>query len=149
MRTLLWTACFGALVFTGCGGSSSTADLAAPDAATVADLSSAADQSTPSDLAAATDLTAAPDMRQLSCAGIYACITQCPPANLNVCIPACIARGSMAAHTYFDPLQSCSQPACYAPVDGGAGPCSAPGSPACSNCVNTNCGAQVNACLAH
>ena len=118
-----------------CGGSSSPTDMTTnlPDSAAVADLATAI----------------GPDMAGYTCAQIFNCITACPPANLNTCVPGCISLGSATALMYFNPLQSCSAPACYAPVDGGAPTCSQPASMACASCVNTNCGAQASACLAH
>jgi hypothetical protein len=83
---------------------------------------------------------------ELTCAEIIACINQCAPAMLNSCVPACITEGSSDAQTAFAPLQSCSAPACYS-SDGGAPPCATPSSTACTSCVQTNCGAQLDNCL--
>jgi hypothetical protein len=89
------------------------------------------------------------DMAGATCAATAACIMACDPASLNVCVPGCISALSAAAMPYFNTLELCSQPACYAVKDGGAPPCSQPASTACSTCLSTSCGSQLSACLAH
>lgn len=102
-----------------------------------------------SDMAMGADLAASPDLAgPLSCARIYACLQQCPPANA-ACGPACIKSGSMTAQSGFGPLKACLEANCFAPVDGGAPPCSVFASPACSTCANKFCANQLNTCLAH
>ena len=103
------------------------------------------------DLSVPEDLTVTnrPDrVLQLSCKEAQECIQACTTLNLNTCVPACIAQLSSAAHTFFDPLQACSGPACTM-VDGGPGPCVDPGSQACGDCVMQNCTAQEAACVAN
>jgi hypothetical protein len=83
-----------------------------------------------------------------SCSATEACATQCTAANINTCIPACIAKLDPAAKTYFDALSGCAGPACTV-VDGGAGPCSDPSSQACKTCVMASCSQQLYDCQAH
>jgi hypothetical protein len=105
---------------------------------------------TANDLSALADLSGfKPDrVPLLTCAQTETCASMCTMANLNTCIPACIAQLDPAAQSYFNALSNCAGPACTV-VDGGAGPCSNPGSQACQTCVTTNCGSQLSACLAH
>lgn len=120
-----------AITLCGCGNDGgATVDMTAP----APDLA----------VTAPRDMTA-----RLSCKATDACITgTCTQANLNTCIPACIAQLDPAAQTYFDALEQCAGPACTTP-DGGAGPCLDPGSTACAACVAQNCAAENAACQAH
>jgi hypothetical protein len=103
-----------------------------------------ADLTAPADLAASSDLSSG-----ASCAATAACIMACNPATLNVCVPGCISHLSATAMPYFNTLQLCSQPACYAVTDAGLPPCSSPASAACATCLSTNCATQLSSCLAH
>src|SRR5262249_40134202 len=124
--------CFASL---GCG------DDTAP--ATTPDLSVAADLSVTHDLTPNADLTS-----QATCAQTLSCITACTSGNINTCVPACLAALSTSGATYFNALQACAQPACYA-QDGGTPPCADPSSTACTNCIAGQCSSQIAACEAH
>ena len=101
------------------------------------------------DLSVLADLSSHPDRTALlNCKQTQACAQACPAANLNTCIPACIDQLDPAAQSYFQALQTCAGPTCTV-VDGGAGPCSNPGSAACNTCVMQNCATQEAACQAH
>ncbi len=82
-----------------------------------------------------------------TCVETQACIQGCTSANINTCVPACIAQLSTAAKPYVDALEACSQPACVTAPDGGTAPCESTRSTTCTSCVTTNCGAQEGACL--
>ena len=85
----------------------------------------------------------------LSCQQTQACIVDnCTPETASTCVPACIAQLDPAAKSYFDALAACSGPACTV-VDGGPGPCAAPMSQACADCVQQYCAAEQAACTAH
>jgi hypothetical protein len=138
----------------GCGGGAShtgASDLSAsPDLAAPVDLAAAADLATAPDLSPALDLVVGPDLSPLSCAGIFNCAMNCPPADLANCIPACIAQGSLEARAHFLPLQNCAGPACYSMPDaGGPPPCAKPASAECAACVLMDCNKELADCRSH
>jgi hypothetical protein len=101
------------------------------------------------DLSAPADLATAPDLLTAgSCSATVACIQLCTPANLNTCVPACLAGLNATAKPYFTALQTCSGPACTF-NDAGFGPCETPASAACNTCVMQNCGSEATTCQAH
>ena len=137
-----------AVLLSACKGNDTSSSP--PDLAVVADMVVVADMAVVVDMATPPDMVVVADMTELNCAGIFNCILGCPPAQLNTCIPACIARGSATAQGYFNPLQSCAAPACYMPLqDGGAPPCAMPATVECSMCVTMNCGMQLADCRSH
>jgi hypothetical protein len=84
----------------------------------------------------------------LSCKDSETCASACTPADINTCIPACIAQVDTAAKPFFDALEQCSGPACTI-SDAGPGPCLAPNSADCATCVMQKCGTALSNCLAH
>ncbi len=100
------------------------------------------------DLSVANDLAASgPDLAKLSCYGVLNCFSGCTAQNLNTCAPACIAQLSDTGKPYFNALQACAQPACYAPDDAGTSSCDDPASQMCLGCIETECPNEVQNCI--
>jgi hypothetical protein len=133
MKLIPWPLFLALTLASACGDDASPTnqDLAAPDLAVARDLT-----------AASADLTTG------NCAATLACVTNCTSANVNTCVPACLANLSSAGQPYFDALEACAKPACYS-SEASVPPCADPSAAACGSCILADCGAELQACKNH